>query len=146
MKAGPMRWLLAGDLPLAAVLIFCAGSFWAGQSTVKTHDKVAVVEKGAIVLEAVMSNPKASPEQMEADVKQPILTVLKKYASAGYTVIDVSKDDNGSMNVVALPADAIDITAEMRKAVHLDAATHPRPTSAAASANTSSVGEEGHRE
>ena len=141
-----MRWLLAGDLPFVAVLIFCAGSFWAGQSTVRTHDKVAVVEKGAIVLEAVLSSPKASPEQMAADVKQPILNVLKKYASAGYTVIDISKDDSGNMTVAALPADAIDITAEMRAAVHLDAATPSHPPSAAASANTASAGKETHRE
>jgi ABC-type Na+ efflux pump permease subunit len=115
------RWILAGEVPILAVLIVSVAVFYGGRSTVQPRDKVAVVEKGAIVLEAVLSRPGASPEEIDAQVKQPILGVLQKYLAKGYTVIDVSKDDAGNMAVAAVPGDALDITGEMRQAVHLEA-------------------------
>jgi hypothetical protein len=134
------RWLFAGELPFLAVLIIAAVAFVIGRGSVQPHDRVAVVEQGALVLEAVLSRPDASPEDLESQVRAPILQVLQKYADAGYTVLDVSRDDAGRMAVAALPAQSTDITAEMRAAMHLPpiAATAAASAAAPTAASTAS--------
>lgn len=115
---------------MLAVLIVSAAAFFVGRSMASpARDRVAVVEKGAIVLEAVLARPGASQEVIDAEVRQPILGVLKKYVDQGYTVIDASRDDDGNLQVAALPGDALDITGEMRQAVHLE----PLPSAPAVS-------------
>jgi hypothetical protein len=111
--------LLAGNLPYLAVVVLSGGAFMLGRATIQPHDKVAVVEKGAIVLEAVLAHAIDRPEAIDAEVRAPILALLRKYAQLGYTVIDVSRDDAGHMAVAAMPDGAIDITPEMRAAVGL---------------------------
>ena len=123
-KPCALRYLLVGELPLAAVLIFCAGAFVAGQRSVHPRDKVAIAEKGAIVLESVLAQPDASKEDIETRLRRPILSVFKKYADQGYTVLDASKDEAGNLAVVAISPDALDITAELRQAVR-DASGRP---------------------
>jgi hypothetical protein len=130
------RVLLCGDVPYAAVLILAAGAFLAGEHAAPIRDKVAVAEKGAIVLEALLARPNGTPQEIDAQLRQPILTVFRKYAARGYTVIDSSKDEAGNMAVVAIPPDAIDITAEVRHAVQAaeaHAATAPKPAAESAS-------------
>ena len=111
------RTLLAGNLPYLAAVILCAGAFYAGRVNTSQRNRVALVEKGAIITEALLANPERSQVEIDAQIRAPILAVLRKYAEAGYAVIDTSKDESGRMAVVALPADAVDITAEMRAAI-----------------------------
>ena len=129
------RTPLAGNLPYLAAAILCAGAFYAGRMDTPQRNRVALVEKGAIVTEALLANPERSQGEIDAQIKAPILTILRKYADAGYAVIDTSKDEAGRMAVVALPADAVDITAEMRAAI---TAAGPQRTGPAPTAPTSS--------
>lgn len=116
-RASVGRTLLAGNLPYLAAAILCAGAFYVGRGSAPHADKVALVEKGALVTEALLANPHRSQPEIDAQIKAPVLAVLRKYAAGGYAVLDTSKDESGGMSVVALPADAIDITAEMRAAI-----------------------------
>ena len=122
-KRGLGRALLAGNLPYLAAIILGAGAFYAGRTSAPRQDRVAVVEKGSVVMEAILTHQDRTSAELEREVKQPVLEVLRKYAAAGYTVIDTSRDEAGNMAVAALPTDVIDITAEMRAAVRA-AATH----------------------
>jgi hypothetical protein len=117
--------LLAGELPYLAALILCGGAFAAGQHTIKPRDRVAVAEKSAIVLEALLARPNTTEREIDTQLRKPIIAVFKRYAEAGYTVIDAAKDEAGNLTVVALPADAIDITPELRRAVAEAAAQGP---------------------
>ena len=113
----------AGNVPFVAVAIVCAGAFAAGRATVKPHDRVAIAEQGAIVLEAVLARGNADSAQINREIRTPLTAVLEKYASDGYAVIDVSRNEQGLMGVSAVPHDAIDISDEMRRAVKLPAAS-----------------------
>ena len=142
--------LLGGNVPYLAVLILGAGAFFAGRATVHPHDKIAVAEKGAVVMEAVLQHPNATPQEIHegiarlGQVRAPIVRVLEHYANDGYAVIDVSKDEQGYMAVAAVPASTVDITAELRAAVGLSAnETGPAATrvpSAASSALSANGG------
>ena len=124
--------LAAGNVPFLAVAIVCAGAFAAGRATVKPHDRIAVAEQGAVVLEAVLARGNADTAQIDREIRRPLTAVLEKYASDGYAVIDVSRNDQGLMGVSAVPRDAIDISDEMRRAVNLPAARTPAASAPAA--------------
>ena len=117
------KYLFAGELPYFAAAIFAASGFLAGQQFSTPTAKVAYAERGAIVLNAVLDRAGQSDESLQDEVVEPIKSVLQRYADLGYVVIDTSKDDSGNMAIAALPADAIDITEIMRKAI----ATKPAP-------------------
>jgi hypothetical protein len=129
---------LAGNVPYSAVLILVAGAFFAGRATVHPHDRIAVAEKGAVVMEAVLQRPKATPEEIDRQVREPIVRLLEQFANDGYAVIDVSKDEQGYMAVAAVPAGTIDITPELRSAVGLPV-SEPTPPAPSASAPAASV-------
>jgi hypothetical protein len=136
-----MKRLLVGNVPFLAVAILAACAFYAGRISVNTPPRLAIAEKGAVVMDAVLQHPDATPEQLERQVRKPILTVLQKYQAAGYTVIDASRDERGLMAVAALPAGAVDITPELRSAVGLPASGLHAPSghvSAGASSPTPS--------
>ena len=113
------KLLLAGNVPFFAVILLCAAAFCVGQNIQigKPNSKVAVVEKGAIFLQAALERQNESAQQINEEVKDPIINVLKKYESDGYVVIDVSKDERGDMAVLALPENTIDISKEVRAAI-----------------------------
>lgn len=125
--------VLAGNVPYVAVAILCAGSFMGGRVSQPPRDKVALVEKGAVLLEAILEHRDATPQQMADQISRPIRDVLNRYVAQGYTVIDVSKDDHGYMEVAAYPSDAIDITDELRAAVRLPPAGSARTAPTAVS-------------
>ena len=109
--------LLAGNVPYLAVMILIGGAFFLGLHIKEEPPRIAVAEKGAVILEAVLDRPNLSPEQLEEEVKKPIVNVLNHYAVQGFVVIDVSKDENGNMQVAALPRAAVDITPLLRSAI-----------------------------
>lgn len=109
--------LLAGDLPYVAALVFMAAGFYAGFEYKADAPKVVIAERGAVILEAVLDRQDAEPEVLEKEISQPVVAVLKKYADQGYVVIDSSKDEAGHYMVAALPAEAKDITAELREVI-----------------------------
>ncbi|VVD30940.1 hypothetical protein [Paraburkholderia dioscoreae] len=122
------KFVTAGSLPYSVALMLCLAAYVMGNQT--ATKSVAIVEKGAVVLEATLDRPGATLEQMNAQVKEPIRAVLRRYAQHGYVVIDTSRNDEGDMTVTALPAEAIDITNELRAAVHLPI-QQPAPRTAA---------------
>ena len=132
------KTLGAGNVPFLAVAIVCAGAFAAGRATVKPHDRIAITEQGAIVLEAVLARGNVDAAQIDREIRAPLTAVLEKYASDGYAVIDVSRNEQGLMGVSAVPRDAIDISDEMRRAVKL-----PPASAQAASAPATHASESG---
>ena len=116
--------LLAGNLPYLVLVPLCASAFLVGMAMRKDIPlpKIAVAEKGAVVLEAVLSRPGMSRQQIQLEVQQPIIDLLKKYEQQGYFVIDATKDDQGYMSVAAVPSSSIDITNELRRLVNPDMA------------------------
>jgi len=122
-------------VPVVGVVLLCVAAAIAGAAgairTTRSSAKVAVVEKGGVVLQVLLEHPGLTPEQTERWVRAPVLRVLKKYADAGYVVVDVARDRSGQLMVDAVPPDAIDITQELRKAVGLvDAARAESPAEA----------------
>lgn len=110
--------LLAGNVPYIAVLVLIGGAFFLGMNIKEEPiPRIAVAEKGAVILEAVLDHPNRSPERLEEEVKKPIVNVLNRYAEQGFAVIDVSKDESGNMQVAALPKDTLDITPLLRVAI-----------------------------
>ncbi|NHR07798.1 hypothetical protein HA052_21645 [Chromobacterium haemolyticum] len=110
------KYILAGNIPYFGVIILCAISFYLGKTEVPTG-KYAIVEKGAVIFDAVMNRPGMDEATLNKEVSQPILAVLKKYSDEGYVVIDTGRDERGNMHIAALPGSTIDITSELRAAV-----------------------------
>ena len=123
------KLILAGELPYIAVLAFAITGFYAGQQFKNDAPKVAIAERSAVILEAVLERHGDTQETLQNEITQPVLNVLKRYADLGYVVIDTSRDDAGNYSVAALPADAINITDVLRQAVKKkpEASTQPRP-------------------
>lgn len=119
MRHTLQRCLLAGNMPYFAVFLLCA-SAWALGLLMRAPPaaRIAIAERGAVVLEAVLEMPQASTEELRARIEAPTRSVLQKYRDQGYLVIDASRDEAGHLLVAALPASALDITAELRAAVH----------------------------
>ena len=110
--------ILAGNLPYFAVALLCCAAFFVGQSTTQLpHDKFALAEKSAVILQAVLDRPSESAETFEHEIGQPIIKVLQRYADQGYTVLDSAKDEQGNFAVIAMPATSINITEELRAAI-----------------------------
>lgn len=124
---------LAGDLPYSAVVVLCLLAFFAGRMGMESKvvsPKVAVAEKEAVILEALLNRPKMSPKETERLIMRPILGVLTQYQARGYMVVNVVKDERGLMAIDALPGQPVDITQEMRQAVAAQAAAAPVATPA----------------
>ncbi len=116
---------LAGELPYFAAIVFMATGFYAGQEFRPEGPKVAIAERGAVILEAVLERHDATEELLQREVSKPVLEVLQRYADLGYVVIDSSKDDAGNYAVAALPSSVIDITEALRQAVKKPKAEGP---------------------
>lgn len=112
------KLLLAGNFPFVAVLLLCATAFILGRHFAPDVSRIAVVERGAVVLEAALDLPGATKEDLRNFIEPPVQAVLKRYQDAGYLVIDASRDEAGNFVVAALPSSARDITAELREAIH----------------------------
>jgi len=120
-------------LPLAAVL-FCLASVLGGVmidhfflQTPPPAPRVALVEQGAIVLDALLNRPELDPPTARRVVGGTVESVVAKYQRAGYLVVNVNPAQDGEMVVAAVPKSAIDITDEMRTAVAL-AVSRAAPT------------------
>ncbi len=109
--------LLAGNMPYLAVGILVAGAFYLGHLLSTSPTRIAVAEKGAVVLEAVLARAGENQETLEKEVSQPLVALLNHYAAMGFAVIDISKDEAGNMTVAALPKDVLDITSLLRDAI-----------------------------
>lgn len=138
-------FLTGGKIPysVACLLSFAVYTigYQAGHQTAKPAPRVAIAEKGAVVLEAALSHPTATPTQMKAVIADPINSVIQRYLTQGFVIIDTSRNDQGEMTVTALPADTLDITNDLRAAAQLPA-QHPVAVTAPAVA-TSSLTTEG---
>lgn len=111
--------LTAGSVPYSVLASLGLALYMMGHLSAKQPPRVAVAEKGAVILEAALANPTASGDKMKQIVSVPIRDVVRRYEQAGYVVINTSRDDQGDMTVDALPADTVDITNVLRTAVHL---------------------------
>jgi hypothetical protein len=136
-----------GNLPYLVVAGLSAAMFMAGRASSNQHLRVAVAEKSAVVMQAVLENPQMSRAQLDEQVKAPIMKVMQRYAAAGYAVIEAGADEAGGYSVLALPVGSVDITAELRAAANLPTLT-PQPPQGAAqikraaqSGTTSRVGQ-----
>jgi hypothetical protein len=109
----------AGSVPYSVVVMLGLALYLMGHQSAKQPPRIAVAEKGAVILEAALANPTATGEKMKQMVTVPIRDVMRRYEQAGYVVINTSRNDEGDMTVDALPADTVDITGELRAAVHL---------------------------
>ena len=122
MPASKTNALLAGNVPFLVVLILCGAAFIFGKTFQPAQPHVAIVEKGAVILDAVLASPDKSRSELMQTVQTPILKLLQGYSDRGFVVIDVSKSADGSMSVVALPKDVLDLTPEIREAVRVASA------------------------
>lgn len=117
----PSKLVFAGNIPYLAALMLAAGAFYAGYSycvgTIKPQSKIVYAEKAAVVYGQMIKMEEVSDDALDAKLRKPILDVLTKYQRAGYVIIDASKDDAGNMSIMALPAEARDITPELEAAV-----------------------------
>ncbi|RQQ88676.1 hypothetical protein DF134_19025 [Burkholderia stagnalis] len=119
-----MKGILTGGkvpysvLCLLSFVVYSIG-YRAGHETAKPAPRIAIAEKGAVVLEAALNHPTATSAQLKALISDPISTVLRRYDAQGFVVVDTSRNDQGDMTVTALPAETLDITNELRAAVHL---------------------------
>jgi len=132
--------LTAGNVPYSVVAMMGLALYLMGHQTAKPAPRVAIAEKSAVILEAALNSPTASQQQMRTLVAEPIRNVLRRYEQAGYVVINTSRNDQGDMTVDALPADTIDITNELRTAVHLPQQKPAATAAAAAAVAQASVG------
>lgn len=121
-----MKGILTGGripysvLCLLSFAVYAIG-YQAGHQTAKPAPRVAIAEKGAVVLEAALSHPTATPAQMKTLIADPINSVIQRYLVQGFVIVDTSRNDQGEMTVTALPADTVDITNVLRAAAQLPA-------------------------
>jgi hypothetical protein len=132
-------FLTAGQLPYSVAILLCIAAWLMGQQQVKPGSRIAVAEKGAIILEAALNHPGATDAQLKAQITEPVTRVLRHYQDLGYVVIDSSKNAQGDMTVAELPPNALDITNEMRAAVQLPAQGAAAPQTASAPGPASHV-------
>ena len=143
--------LTAGDVSYAVVAVLCLVAFLTGRMWVdspnaevpnpggKAGPPIVLVEKSALVMQAVLERPQLSRAEIEQQIAQPIREVLQRYTARGYVVVDVARDEAGGFAVAALPEGAADITPEVREALNMANATQsaawpPAATSAASAA------------
>jgi len=113
-----------GHVPPLAATLFCLASVLVGVvvdhtllQTPPPAPRIALVEQGAIVLDALLNRPELDPPSARRVVGDTVAVVVAKYQRAGYLVINVSPGQDGEMAIEAVPKSAIDITDEMRSAV-----------------------------
>lgn len=121
-----MKKLLSRGPTLLAIVGVAAVAFHLGRSSVSPISKFAFVEKGQVVFESLMDRPQLSDEEIQRQVRAPILNLLRRYSDMGYVVIDVTRDREGYMSIASAPASGIDITDEMRAAIKNAAAAEHR--------------------
>ena len=118
------KFIFSGNVPYLACLILSTFGFYAGYEYAKTVvkpniPKIAMAERGALITEAVLTRQDISSNVLDEQVTKPINAVVNNYMNKGYLVIDSSKNEDGSYFVMGLPANAIDITSEIRTAIKL---------------------------
>lgn len=124
--------LFAGKVPAIGALAFLMVGVFVGRQSVHTPPlRVAIAERSALVFERSLALGLRDPAALKAQVSDPILDVIRRYADTGFVVIDAVQDDQGYYSVLALPEDAVDITAEMK--VALDRAAPVAQAAAASS-------------
>lgn len=149
------KLLTSGDLPYSVVILLVIAAFLWGEKlnqagvvggAQKHSAGVVIADKGAVILDAFMAHQDLTKDQLHAQIVTPIQQVLQHYRDQGFVVVNVSRDDDGHMTVDAVPADAKDVTDEMRKAVGLPPlppaakAVAPTPASAALATSGASNG------
>jgi hypothetical protein len=118
-------------VPILGVVLLCVAATIAGGAVgawmKRPPTRIAVAEKGSVVLQALLEHPGLTSAQAQRQISTPILRVLAKYADAGYMVVSTGRDRAGQLVVDAVPPDAIDITPELRRAVGLPPAAPSAP-------------------
>ena len=151
-KSRLLTVLTAGDVSYAVVAVLCLVAFLTGRMWVdspnaevpnpggKAGPPIVLVEKSALVMQAVLERPQLSRAEIEQQIAQPIREVLQRYTARGYVVVDVAREEAGGFAVAALPDGAADITPEVREALNMANATQsaawPPGATLAASAAT----------
>jgi len=127
-----IKTIFAGNVPYLAVVVLATSAFYIGfetsNLTTKPIQKIAFAEKGGVILNAVLKRQDISPAALDEQITKPILTVIKRYVDQGYLVIDSSRDENGYMQISAIPTGAINITPEIEAAIKKPASTSPKST------------------
>ena len=95
--------------------------------------KIALAEQGAVVLEALLSQPELDAAAARRLVGESVASVVRKYQSQGYLIVNASRGTDSQLVVEAVPASALDITDEMRASVarSVSRATTSAPATAA---------------
>lgn len=132
------NYFTAGDLPYSVAIMLCLATYLMGHQAATPAKNVAIVEKGAVILEATLDRPNLSEAQIKAQVSEPIKEVLRRYQKNGYVVIDTSRNDQGEITVAAIPPNTVDITNELRAAVHLPV-QKPAPATPPVAASNAAV-------
>jgi hypothetical protein len=106
-------------VPLVAIAFLCSVCFYAGGrfNSVKPNGKYLVADKNAVILAAVLDRDSTDAQMLKAEISQPIVQVLTRYADQGYVIIDGGRDEHGNLTVAALPPGTRDITQELRDAI-----------------------------
>ncbi len=117
-----LKILSAGSLPYSALAVLLGLAFYIGKESAPATPKVAVAERGRVILEAVMDRQDMPKEKIIQEVLDPVKAVLLTYMNQGFVVLDSAKDENGNYSVAVLPENAIDITQELQNAVARKAA------------------------
>lgn len=112
-----LKIISAGSLPYSALVVLLGLAFYIGKESAPATPKVAVAERGRVILEAVMDRQDMPKEKIIQEVLDPVKAVLLSYMKQGFVVLDSAKDENGNYSVAALPDNVIDITQELQSAV-----------------------------
>lgn len=112
-----LKIISAGSLPYSALIVLLGLAFYIGKESAPATPKVAVAERGRVILEAVMDRQDMPKEKIIQEVLDPVKAVLLSYMKQGFVVLDSAKDENGNYSVAALPDNVIDITRELQSAV-----------------------------
>ena len=112
-----LKIICAGSLPYSALIVLLGLAFYIGKESAPATPKVAVAERGRVILEAVMDRQDMPKEKIIQEVLDPVKAVLLSYMKQGFVVLDSAKDENGNYSVAALPDNVIDITQELQSAV-----------------------------
>jgi hypothetical protein len=145
----PGRTASGGQVPPIAVVLCCLASVIGGVildhkffQTPASPPRIALVEQGAVVLDALLNRPQLDASTARRVVGGTVEAVVAKYQRAGYLVVNVNPAQDGGMVVEAVPKSAIDITEEVRAAVSgavSGAITAGVPGNAASTAAASSL-------
>lgn len=82
--------------------------------------KYVLAEKSSLLLEATLdaqAKGGVSTQLLKRDVIDPMQSVIASYADSGYVVIDLTANDTGGYELVAVPKPYKNITAELKAAI-----------------------------